>query len=149
MIRVIVMTLALAGFGFVALAVEPGEMLDDPELESRARALSADLRCVVCQNQSIDDSNAPLARDLRVLLRDRLLEGDTDEKAIAFIVERYGDYVMLRPPVRPSTYLLWAAPFIVLLVGAVLVYRLLLRQRRRSDASDDDPAVRVTDTQSQ
>lgn len=109
------------------VALEPGEALKDPALEARARAISQKLRCVVCQNQSIDDSFAPLARDLRRLVRERLLKGDTDDQVIAWVRERYGDFVLLSPPVRPATYLLWFGPAIVLLVAAGL---LLWRRRR-------------------
>lgn len=103
----------------VALAVEPDEMLSDPALEARARALSAELRCLVCQNQSIDDSNAPLARDLRILVRERIAAGDTDEEVKRFLVERYGAFVLLKPPVNTRTILLWLAPLMVL-IGAII-----------------------------
>ena len=95
------------------LAVEPGEVLPDPALEARARALSKELRCLVCQNQSIDDSNAPLARDLRVLVRDRLQAGDSDAKVMEYVTDRYGDYVLLRPPFKATTLVLWIGPFVV------------------------------------
>ena len=101
-----------------SLAVTPDEMLRDPALEARARAISQDLRCVVCPNQSIDDSSAPLAKDLRVLVRDRLLAGDSDAQAHAFIVARYGNFVLLKPPVQPNTLLFWFAP--ALLAAGVL-----------------------------
>ncbi len=112
-----------------AAAVDPGERLDDSVLEERARGLSQELRCLVCQNQSIDDSDAPLAKDLRVLVRDRLKAGDTDAEVLSYIVDRYGEFVLLRPPLRAGTVLLWLAPFIVLLIGiaSVLVY---VRSRR-------------------
>lgn len=100
-----------------ARAVLPSEQLADPKLEARARAISQELRCVVCQNQTIDDSDAELAHDLRVLLRERLLKGDTDEQAEAFIVKRYGSYVLLTPPFRPETLLLWLGPLLVLVIG--------------------------------
>ena len=93
-----------------ALAVQPDEVLKDPALESRARAISQELRCLVCQNQSIDDSNAPLARDLRILVRDRLKAGDSDDKVMEFVTDRYGDYVLLRPPFNAHTLMLWTAP---------------------------------------
>lgn len=112
-----------------AYAVLPSEQLSDPALEARARTISAELRCVVCQNQTIDDSDAELAHDLRVLLRQRLKAGDTDRQAIAFIVNRYGDYVLLKPPFEPETLLLWLGPFLVLLVGAVGVAFYLRRRR--------------------
>ena len=101
-------------------AVQPDEVLDDPMLEQRARDLSKGLRCLVCQNESIDESDASLARDLRILLRERLVQGDTDEQAISFIVDRYGEYVLLRPTVTGSNWLLWAAgPLMLLLAGGV------------------------------
>lgn len=101
-------------------AVQPDEVLDDPVLEQRARDLSKGLRCLVCQNESIDESDASLARDLRILLRERLVQGDTDEQAISFIVDRYGEYVLLRPTVTGSNWLLWAAgPLMLLLAGGV------------------------------
>jgi cytochrome c-type biogenesis protein CcmH len=105
-----------------ATAVQPDEILSDATLEKRARSLSAGLRCLVCQNQSIDDSDAPLAKDLRVLVRERLVAGDSDEQVIDYVVERYGDFVLLKPPVNSHTMLLWLAPLLVLLgaVGVVL-----------------------------
>src|SRR3546814_8109266 len=90
-----------------ALAVEPSEMLDDPVLEQRARDLSAEIRCVVCQNESIDSSNAEIARELRLLVRERLVAGDSDQQVLDYLVARYGDFVLLRPPMKPATYLLW------------------------------------------
>ena len=109
-------------------AVEPSEVLDDPVLEARARDLSQNLRCLVCQNQSIDDSNADLARDLRIIVRQRLVAGDSDDEVTQYLVDRYGEYVLLRPPVRGSTYLLWFGPFALLLVGGGA---LLFAARRR------------------
>jgi cytochrome c-type biogenesis protein CcmH len=102
-----------------ALAVLPNEQLSDPKLEARARAISTQLRCVVCQNQTIDDSDADLAHDLRVLLRQRLKAGDSDQQAITFIANRYGDYVLLKPPFDAETLLLWLGPLLVLLAGGV------------------------------
>jgi cytochrome c-type biogenesis protein CcmH len=113
-----------------ALAVEPGERLADPALEARARALSGELRCLVCQNQSIDDSNADLAHDLRVLIRERLSAGDSDAQVLQFMVHRYGDFILLRPPVKPDTYLLWFGPFVVLALGALGAALYLRRSRR-------------------
>jgi cytochrome c-type biogenesis protein CcmH len=101
-----------------ALAVQPGEALSDPALESRARNLSAGLRCLVCQNQSIDDSDAPLAKDLRILVRERLQAGDTDEQVKSFLVERYGEYVLLKPAFGWHTALLWFAPLFLLVAAA-------------------------------
>lgn len=120
---------ALTALAGPAAAVLPEEQLADPALEARARAISRELRCVVCQNQSIDDSDAFLAADLRVLLRERLAAGDSDEAAKAFVVSRYGSYVLLRPPFEPETLLLWLGPLLVLGIGGagVAVY---LRGRR-------------------
>ena len=102
-----------------ALAIQPNEVLKDPALEARARALSKDIRCLVCQNQSIDDSNADLARDLRVLVRERLQKGDSDPEILDFLVKRYGDFVLLKPPVKVSTYLLWYGPVGILILGVI------------------------------
>lgn len=110
-----------------ARAVEPDEVLRDPAQEARARDLSQHLRCVVCQNQSIDDSNAPLARDLRILLRERLKAGDTDKAAIDFIASRYGNFVLLKPPIQVNTLLLWFGPGIILVL-ALLGYWTLIRR---------------------
>ena len=108
------------GLGTFARSVEPDEILADRALETRARAISSGLRCLVCQNQSIDDSNAPLARDLRVLVRERLKAGDSDAAVVGYIVDRYGEFVLLRPRLSRETVLLWGAPFL-LLAGALLV----------------------------
>ena len=109
-------------------AVQPEEVLDDPVLEERARELSKELRCLVCQNQSIDDSNAELAKDLRVIVRERLVEGDSNDEVLDFVVARYGDYVLLRPPVKPETYLLWFGPAAILLIAGIGVAVWLRRQ---------------------
>ena len=101
-----------------AAAVNPDEVLDDPALEARARELSLDLRCLVCQNQSIDDSNAELARDLRLLVRERLVAGDSDEDVINYVVSRYGEFVLLTPRFSVKTVLLWGAPVVIFLIGA-------------------------------
>jgi cytochrome c-type biogenesis protein CcmH len=111
--------LALAGPALAATS--PDEMLKDPGLEARARALGKELRCLVCQNQSIDDSDAELAKDLRRVVRERLVTGDSNEEVLAFVTARYGDFVLLKPPVRPVTWLLWFGPLAVLLVGGGLV----------------------------
>jgi cytochrome c-type biogenesis protein CcmH len=114
-------------------AVEPGEMLSDPALEARARALSKDLRCMVCQNESIDDSGAPLAHDLRVLVRDRIKSGDSDAQVLDFLVARYGEFVLLKPRLSWHTVALWGLPPAVLLVGAAVIL-LDLRRRRGGQA---------------
>jgi cytochrome c-type biogenesis protein CcmH len=114
-----------------ALAVDPDEMLADRALEARARAISADLRCLVCQNQSIDDSDADLAKDLRLIVRERLVAGDTDAEVAAYVVDRYGEFVLLKPVVAPHTILLWAAAPLVLIVGGIAVL-IGVGKRRRS-----------------
>jgi cytochrome c-type biogenesis protein CcmH len=119
-------------------AVLPDEILADPALEARARELSLELRCLVCQNQSIDDSNAELARDLRVLVRERLVDGDTNVEALEHIRARYGDFVLLKPPVQASTYLLWYGPFALLIVG-LLVVVLTVRRRRLPSGQAQTP----------
>jgi cytochrome c-type biogenesis protein CcmH len=111
-------------------AVTPDEILKDPALEQRARGLSQELRCMVCQNQSIDDSDAPLAKDLRLLVRERLVKGDSDKQVLDFLVSRYGSFVLLRPPLEISTLLLWGLPPIVLLAGIVTL--LAMARRRKS-----------------
>ena len=120
------------------MAVEPDEVLDDPVLEARAREVSKGLRCLVCRNESIDESNASLARDLRLLLRERLVAGDSDQQAVDFIVSRYGEYVLLKPDTRGANWVLWAAgPLMLLLAGGVgLVY---LRGRSKDQQGDDTP----------
>jgi cytochrome c-type biogenesis protein CcmH len=122
-----------------AFAVQPDEVLKDPAMEARAREISKELRCLVCQNQSIDDSNAPLARDLRVLVRERLVAGDDDTSVLSYITTRYGDYVLLRPPFKASTYVLWIGPVIILLLGA-LGAALFLRGRNRPVTAGDTEA---------
>lgn len=112
----------------VALAVEPTEKLADPAQESRARALSAELRCLVCQNQSIDDSNAPLAKDLRILVREQIKSGKSDEAVMAYIVERYGEFVLLRPRLNLNTLLLWLAPLLLLGGAGYAVHRAMRRK---------------------
>lgn len=116
-----------------AFAVLPDEVLDDPALEARARAISVNLRCLVCQNQSIDDSNADLARDLRVLVRERLVVGDSDEQVIDYIVSRYGEFVLLKPRLSLHNLVLWIAPF-GFLVGGGAAILFALRGRRRAEA---------------
>lgn len=119
MIRALLLSLALLAAG-PALAVQPDEILDDPVLEERARDISAGLRCLVCRNESIDESNADLARDLRLLVRERLVAGDSDAEVIDFVVARYGEYVLLSPPATGSTLLLWwAGPIMLLLAGGI------------------------------
>lgn len=110
-------------------AVEPDEILDDPALEERARVISAQVRCVVCQNEPIDSSNAGVARDLRLLIRERLVAGDTNDEVYAYLVARYGDFVLFKPPFKPSTYALWLGPFVILGTGVLAVGFALMRRR--------------------
>lgn len=137
-------------FAFTApsLAVEPDEILEDPALEQRARDLGRELRCITCQSQSIDDSNAPLARDLRIVVRERIVAGDTDEEVMAYVTGRYGDYVRLRPEMRADTALLWLTPALALLagIGAVFFYMRNLPKGDdefvgEDDFDDEKPAV--------
>ena len=142
--RLFAALLFLLAVSMPALAVEPDEILSDPALEARARALSVGFRCLVCQNQSIDDSDAPLARDLRLLIRERLTAGSSDAEVKAYVVSRYGDFVLLKPPFDARTLLLWLSPFILLLAGLVF-----LATRRRAALADDplteDESRRVRD----
>ena len=115
--RLLLIAASIVALAGTAKAVEPDEMMADPKLEARAQALSRELRCVVCQNQSIDDSDAALAKDLRVILRERIAAGDSDDQAVAFLVARYGSFVQLKPPVRGDTLALWFGPLAVLLLG--------------------------------
>ncbi|WP_170570103.1 cytochrome c-type biogenesis protein [Ruegeria atlantica] len=121
-------------------AVQPDEVLDDPVLEQRARDLSTGLRCLVCRNESIDESNAELARDLRLLLRERLVAGDTDQEAIAFIVDRYGEYVLLKPTTSGSNLMLWLSGPIMLLIAAGMGWS-FLRKRSRVQAEGEKDAL--------
>ena len=120
------------------LAVQPDEILKDPVLEMRARDLSRGLRCMVCQNQSIDDSDAPLARDLRLLVRERLTKGDSDQQVLDFLVSRYGAFVLLQPPLEWQTLLLWGLPPAALITGMIA---LLMMGRRRNTASSEAEAL--------
>ncbi len=137
--RALIIALALAVIAPAAIAsvviapawaVQPDEILDDPVLEARARALSKEIRCLVCQNESIDSSNADLARDLRILVRERMTAGDSDAEVKAYLVARYGDFVLLEPPVKPSTYLLWFGPALMLMLGAGGVFFFFTRRGR-------------------
>lgn len=123
-------------------AVQPDEMLSDPTLEARARALSKELRCMVCQNESIDDSEAPLAHDLRVLVRERLRGGDSDQQVLDFLVARYGEFVLLKPPLSWHTAALWGLPPTVLLIGAIVIFFDI--RRRRSLAAEIEQKARLT-----
>ncbi|RUU09257.1 cytochrome c-type biogenesis protein [Mesorhizobium sp.] len=128
---ILLLTLLFAG---AALAVKPDEVLADPALEARARTLSEELRCMVCQNQSIDESDADLARDLRVLVRQRLVAGDTDQQVIDYIVSRYGEFVLLKPRFSLRNALLWGTPVLLLLAGGIFI--VLTARSRRSTATN-------------
>ncbi len=132
------LVLILALLASPLMAVQPDEVLEDPALEQRARDLSTGLRCLVCRNESIDESNADLARDLRLLLRERLVAGDTDEEAITFIVDRYGEYVLLRPTIIGSNLLLWLAGPIMLLIAAGVGWNFLRNRAKVHDTGDTD-----------
>jgi cytochrome c-type biogenesis protein CcmH len=125
--------------GQAALAVQPDEILADPALERRARDLSKELRCMVCQNQSIDDSDAPLARDLRILVRDRLKAGDSDGEVLDFLTARYGEFVLLKPRFSERTALLWLAPAAVLVIGVIALTLVFRRQRRPAPGATPAP----------
>jgi cytochrome c-type biogenesis protein CcmH len=140
-LALIALLLALAAPAF---AVEPDEILKDPVLEARARELSSELRCMVCQNQSIDDSAAPLARDLRLLVRERLQKGDSDNQVLDFLVARYGEFVLLKPRFELHTLLLWGLPPAALLGGLVV---LLMMARRRQSANLQAPALSAAEQQ--
>ena len=125
-----------------ALAVQPDEIMKDPLLEGRARALSSELRCMVCQNQSIDDSDAQLARDIRVLVRERLKAGDSNAQILDFLVDRYGAFILLKPPFEVGTLLLWGTPFLALILGGGAIFYASRRNRR-----DRDPVVPLSDSE--
>ena len=147
-----VLLVLLAPFSLSAVyAVEPDEVLKDPVLEARARVLTQELRCVVCQSQSVDDSDAPLARDIRILVRERIQKGDSDDAARAFIVARYGNYVLLRPPLQRDTWVLWFGPGVLLLLGLGLAWIYIARLNREASpaaplsAAEEEVARRLLD----
>jgi cytochrome c-type biogenesis protein CcmH len=136
--RSVLALLAALVIGTAAHAVQPDEVLKDPALEQRARHISAGLRCMVCQNQSIDDSDAPLAKDLRLLVRERLQAGDTDRQVEDFLVRRYGEFVLLKPTFGTHTLLLWLAPALVLVLGAIGAFAALRRRPPSAAVLDPD-----------
>jgi cytochrome c-type biogenesis protein CcmH len=138
-VKAIVLALALLSAA-PAVAVQPDEMLADPKLEARAREISKELRCMVCQNQSIDDSDAGLARDLRVLVRERLTVGDSDSQVIDYLVKRYGEFVLLKPRFEWQTVLLWITPGVVLAIGAWALFA-ASRRRREAEPATVGPAL--------
>jgi cytochrome c-type biogenesis protein CcmH len=134
---IIILALAAAVIaGSPARAVQPDEIMDDPVKEARARELSKELRCMVCQNQSIDDSDAPLARDLRLLVRERIASGDSDSQVIDFLVARYGEFVLLKPRFNPHTVLLWLLPPLALMGGGIALW-VYSRRRERAGISQE------------
>lgn len=135
-IRILLAFMLVLSSSVPAFAVNPDEILADPKLEARARELGKELRCLVCQNQSIDESDAELARDLRVLVRERISAGDTDRQVMDYIVSRYGDFVLLRPPVKSTTYILWFGPALVLVLGLLAIF---FFYRRRGAAAGPAP----------
>lgn len=130
--------LALSLLATPALAVQPDEILADPALEARARGITRELRCVVCQSESIDESNADIARDLRLLVRERITAGDTDDEVLAFVTDRYGEFVLFRPPMTLANAPLWLAGPAILLVGGALSF-VFIRRRARAPAPDRAP----------
>jgi cytochrome c-type biogenesis protein CcmH len=135
-VRIIIAACLFFLMPLTARAVQPDEVLMDPRLEARARSLSAELRCMVCQNESIDESNADLARDLRLLVRERLQAGDSDDQIRTFLVRRYGDFILLKPPFKLETWLLWSAPFLVLVAGGGII---LVSRRRQNNSIPANP----------
>ncbi|MGI9417467.1 MAG: cytochrome c-type biogenesis protein [Geminicoccaceae bacterium] len=131
--------------GSASAATSPDEVLEDPALEARARSLAKELRCLVCQNQSIDDSDAGLARDLRQIVRERLLAGDTDAEIINYVTARYGDFVLLRPPVKLSTLILWYGPPVIFVIAVIAIIFYL--RRRRHDDDKEVPAPLTAEDQ--
>jgi cytochrome c-type biogenesis protein CcmH len=142
-IRAFVFAIAVILGSQAAYAVQPDEIMSDPARESRARDLSRELRCMVCQNQSIDDSDAPLARDLRLLVRERIASGDSDAEVIDFLVARYGEFVLLKPRFKPHTLLLWLLPPLALAGGGLALW-LNSRRRARSAAAEDQSLLQLT-----
>ena len=140
MIRYVLLFVMFAGF---AIAVEPSEMLSDPALEARAQEIGKEVRCLVCRNESIEDSSADLARDLRLVVRERLMVGDSDPEVKAFLVERFGEYVLLRPSFGGSTLWLWLTGPILLMLGALIAVSFVLKGRRDVAALSDDEEARL------
>ena len=137
------LAVAVLLIAFPSVAVEPSEVLDDPILETRARKISQGLRCLVCQNQSIDESAAVLARDLRVLVRERLVAGDGDQEVIDYVVSRYGDFVLLKPPFKAATFVLWAGPAVLILLGLIAIFAFF--RRNRSGAAEAATVTSLTE----
>lgn len=147
MIRRLFVALFLLVSALPALAVNPDEMLADPALEARARAISANLRCMVCQNQNIDDSNAELAKDLRLLVRERLKKGDTDAAVYDYLVSRYGEFVLLKPRFSLHTALLWGMPLALVAIGAATLFTFSRSRRKRRETAvlTDEEKAKIAD----
>lgn len=145
MVRLLTVLCLLYSVVAAHAVLAPNEMLDDPALEARARALSAELRCMVCQNQSIDDSDAELARDLRVLVRERIAAGDSDEAVMDYVVSRYGEFVLLRPTFSVRNALLWAAPVVILMGGGAFLVLSARRRRTHGAALSEDEKRKLDD----
>ena len=143
--RFVLALMAALLFGGPVFAVQPDEVLKDPALEKRAREISAGLRCLVCQNQSIDDSDAQLAKDLRLLVRERLVAGDTNQQVEHFLVQRYGEFVLLKPTFGTHTLLLWLTPALVLILGGIGAYAAMRRRPRPAAALDDEEQTALED----
>ena len=141
----VAIVLLLASFATVSFAVQPDEVMKNPALEAKARVLSSELRCMVCQNQSIDDSDAPLARDIRILIRRRLAEGESVDAIRTYLVSRYGDFILLNPPLMPETWLLWFGPPLILCAGLAAAFRARLRSPRLTRPLSDDEEKQLAD----
>lgn len=143
--RIILLALFCLVLPGSVLAVQPDEKLDDPALEARARELSAEIRCVVCQHESIETSNAGIARDIRILIRERLTAGQNEDQVREYLVSRYGDYILFQPPMKPATWLLWFGPGLVFLIGLMTFIGYLLKRRpvHRPDHLSEDEQRRL------
>ena len=122
LLTIVIISIMIQFFSKISYSVEPEEFLQNPKQEIRARDISKNIRCLVCQNQSIDDSSAPLAKDLRALIRIKVQENDTDEEIYKFLTDRYGDFILLKPPFKISTFLLWSLPFVFVIIGIFVLF---------------------------
>ena len=122
LLTIVIISIMIQFFSKISYSVEPEEFLQNPKQEIRARNISKNIRCLVCQNQSIDDSSAPLAKDLRALIRIKVQENDTDEEIYKFLTDRYGDFILLKPPFKISTFLLWSLPFVFFIIGIFILF---------------------------
>ena len=122
LLTIVIVSIMIQFFSKISYSVEPEEFLQNPKQEIRARDISKNIRCLVCQNQSIDDSSAPLAKDLRALIRIKVQENDTDEEIYKFLTDRYGDFILLKPPFKISTFLLWSLPFVFIIIGIFILF---------------------------